>query len=258
MCFICHLCLLSGMHSSADYSGVFLPALVPPSSCQYEEPKGEKQFNQPIVIGWSSAGRNHFIPLVQVKGRRAASIHLDLCPKVWGVAPDLLYKYISLTKGGCIAVGGGKAMSDAYLSRLIEAMEEAFYQKYDVKPSLVADVEHHIYRRAGYVSLHPLDIAAATKDGLRQNRIRRCLYCKTLASVTPDWFERGGLLYSITAEKYTLVPGNEYYFPMYKIKARYLCTVCTCYPCILYICTMYICMLYCTYIEGAKVEPYLI
>ena len=240
MCFICHLCLLSGMHSSADYSGVFLPALVPPSSCQYEEPKGEKQFNQPIVIGWSSAGRNHFIPLVQVKGRRAASIHLDLCPKVWGVAPDLLYKYISLTKGGCIAVGGGKAMSDAYLSRLIEAMEEAFYQKYDVKPSLVADVEHHIYRRAGYVSLHPLDIAAATKDGLRQNRIRRCLYCKTLASVTPDWFERGGLLYSITAEKYTLVPGNEYYFPMYKIKARYLCTVCTCYPCILYICTTYI------------------
>lgn len=208
------------MHSSADYSGVFLPALIPPSSCQYEEPNGEKHFNQPIVIGWSSAGRNHFIPLVQVKGRRPACLHLDLCPKVWGVSRDLLTEYVTLVEGCRIAVGGGKAMSDAYLSRLIEAMEEAFYQNYDVKPSLVADVEHHIYRRAGYVSLHPLDIAAATKDGLQQNRIRRCLYCKSLSSVTPEWFQRDGMLYGITADKYSLVPGNEYYFPMYKIKAR--------------------------------------
>ena len=213
------------MQSSADYSGVFLPALVPPSSCQYEDSNGDKHFNQPIVVGWSSPGRNHFIPLVQVKGRKSACIPLDLCPKVWGVAPDLLCKYVTLNEGRYIAVGGGKAMSDVYLSRLIKAMEQAFYQQYDVKPSLVADVEHHIYRKAGYVSLHPMDIAAATKDGLQQNRIRRCLYCKALSSVTPEWFQRDGLLYSLAADKYSLVPGNEYYFPMYRIKARYVCAM---------------------------------
>ena len=214
------------MQSSADYSGVFLPALVEPSLCQYEEPKGERHFNQPLVIGWSSAGRNHFIPLVQVKGKKSACIPLDLCPKVWGVAPDLLSKYVTVNEGHCIAVGGGKAMSDAYLTRLIEAMEMAFYQQYDVKPSLVADVEHHIYRKAGYVSLHPLDIAAATKDGLRQNRIRRCLFCKALSSVTPEWFQQDGFLYNLAADKYSLVPGNEYYFPMYRIKARYVRMCC--------------------------------
>ena len=205
------------MNSCADYSGVFLPAFVSPVACQYQE-DGKMYYNQPIVIGWSSAGRNHFVPLVQIKGRKPIRLPLSLCPKVWGVDPAIFLKY---TGGGdLINVAGGKAMSDAYLKRLLKAMEDVFYDQYKVRPSLVADVEHHVYRRAGYVSTKPMEIVSVTKDALQQDRLRRCLFCKAVSTIAPGWYEKGGLLYDLAAEEFTLIPGNEYYFPLYKIKAR--------------------------------------
>jgi deubiquitinating protein VCIP135 len=209
---------LDGMSSCADYSGVFLPAFVPPASCQYEE-NGQMCYNQPIVIGWSSAGRNHFVPLVQIKGRQHIKLPKNLCPKVWGVDPAALLSY---TEGGdLIKVASGKAMTDAYLKRLLKAMEDVFYDKYKVRPSLVADVEHDVYRRAGYVSMKPMEIASVTKDALQQDRLRRCLFCKAVCTVVIGQYEKGGHLYELAAEEFALVHGNEYYFPVYKVRARY-------------------------------------
>lgn len=43
-------------------TALFLPGLSPPEMC---EKNG--QLNPPICVAWSSAARNHFIPLVPVK-----------------------------------------------------------------------------------------------------------------------------------------------------------------------------------------------
>ena len=45
--------------------GVFLPGFVKPQDCRSKE----GVLNKPLCIAWSSSGRNHYIPLVGVKGR---------------------------------------------------------------------------------------------------------------------------------------------------------------------------------------------
>ena len=70
---------LSGMQSCGDYSGTFLPTLFPPEQCSQGG-----QLNSPIAIAWSSSGRNHFIPLVPVRGHPLPLLPASLRPKVWG------------------------------------------------------------------------------------------------------------------------------------------------------------------------------
>ena len=53
------ICLLN----CSFFVGVFLPGLVDPEKCM----KGGV-LNKPLCIAWSSCGRNHFIPLVGIKG----------------------------------------------------------------------------------------------------------------------------------------------------------------------------------------------
>lgn len=48
----------------ALFSGVFLPGLVPPEQCKGKD----GTLNKPLCIAWSSSGRNHYIPLVAIKG----------------------------------------------------------------------------------------------------------------------------------------------------------------------------------------------
>ena len=50
-------------------SGVFLPGFVKPQDCRSKE----GVLNKPLCIAWSSSGRNHYIPLVGVKGRSLIS-----------------------------------------------------------------------------------------------------------------------------------------------------------------------------------------
>ena len=46
-------------------TGVFLPGLVPPEQCRGKD----GTLNKPLCIAWSSSGRNHYIPIVAVKGK---------------------------------------------------------------------------------------------------------------------------------------------------------------------------------------------
>ena len=208
------------MKSSGDYSGVFLPAFVPPSECQHTE-GGTLHFNQPIIISWSSRGRNHFIPIVRVQNQQPAQIPLSFLPKVWGVPDESIHMYTQVEEGDWLEVAGGKAMSDSYLSRLVNCMEEAFFEAYHVKPSLVADVDHYIYRKAGYVGSKPMEIMQATRSLLKSGALRRCLLCKAVSTVVPEWFVRGGNLYNLADNEYNLIHDKEYFFSEHNITARY-------------------------------------
>lgn len=84
-----HTCLIEYIYSSADveawfpfhhwfcefvllsWSGVFLPGLLSPDECKSKD----GLLNKPLCIAWSSMGRNHYIPLVGIKGKA----QLELC-----------------------------------------------------------------------------------------------------------------------------------------------------------------------------------
>ena len=65
------------MQSKGEYSGIFLPLLIPANECSTGG-----RFNSPIVIAWSNAGYNHFIPLVPIKDRPLPRLPFYLRPKV--------------------------------------------------------------------------------------------------------------------------------------------------------------------------------
>ena len=52
-------------------TGVFLPGLLSPDECKSKD----GLLNKPLCIAWSSMGRNHYIPLVGIKGKA----QLELC-----------------------------------------------------------------------------------------------------------------------------------------------------------------------------------
>jgi len=89
---------LEGMQSKGDYSGVFLPGLIDNNECRNK--KG--QLHKPVVISWSSKGRNHFIPLVGIQGKTLPKFPLSLLPKVWGLPQDLLTQYIDFENYTCV------------------------------------------------------------------------------------------------------------------------------------------------------------
>ena len=66
------------MKSFGDYSAVFLPGLVPADQCRGKT--GE--LNKPLCLAWSSLARNHYIPLVGVKGVPPPQFPRSLLPKV--------------------------------------------------------------------------------------------------------------------------------------------------------------------------------
>ena len=208
---------VTGMQSSGDYAGIFLPILHDPSNCVSKD----NSLNQPIVIGWSSAGRNHYIPLVAIKDRPLPKIPPDIQPQVWGVSQDQASSYLRYDSNGCIEVAGGKAMSDKYLKQLVDCMDELFYQENKVKPSLVSDVNRNVYRSCGYIAL-PRDVIATTLEALYEQCLWRCVTCGLLTLLQPVWFRPGGELYTLAKDEYSpLKDGNHYMFPMYNVIAQY-------------------------------------
>lgn len=50
---------------------------------------------------------------------------------------------------GSVVVCGGKELGERYLLRLIHCMEKLFLVKNKVIPSLVSDVDQHVFKVAG-------------------------------------------------------------------------------------------------------------
>ncbi|XP_073187093.1 deubiquitinating protein VCPIP1 isoform X2 [Lepidochelys kempii] len=210
---------LSGMRSSGDYSATFLPGLVPVEKCMGKD----GMLNKPICIAWSSSGRNHYIPLVGIKGAALPKLPMKLLPKAWGVPQDLIKKYIKLEEDGCV-IGGDRSLQDKYLLRLVAAMEEVFMNKHGIHPSLVADVHQYFYRRTGVIGVQPEDVTAAAKKAVMDNRLHKCLICGALSElhVPPEWLAPGGKLYNLAKSTHgQLRPDKNYSFPLNSLVCSY-------------------------------------
>ncbi|XP_041365436.1 deubiquitinating protein VCPIP1-like isoform X2 [Gigantopelta aegis] len=201
---------LSGMRSLGDYSGVFLPGLVAPEKCT----KGGI-LNKPLCIAWSSCGRNHFIPLVGIKGSSAPKLPRYLLQKIWGVPNTLIDQYIDFDDGMCV-VGGDKSLQDRYLQRLVAAMEDVFFEKYEVHPSLVSDVHQFVYKTSGFVGAKLDMVIKATQSAVQENRLYRCLLCDAIIEyqLPAEWFLHGGDLYNLAIQVHgELMVNKRYSFP---------------------------------------------
>ncbi|XP_045416523.1 deubiquitinating protein VCPIP1 [Lemur catta] len=211
---------LSGMRSSGDYSATFLPGLIPAEKCTGRD----GHLNKPICIAWSSSGRNHYIPLVGIKGAALPKLPMNLLPKAWGVPQDLIKKYIKLEEDGGCVIGGDRSLQDKYLLRLVAAMEEVFMDKHGIHPSLVADVHQYFYRRTGVIGVQPEEVTAAAKKAVMDNRLHKCLLCGALSElhVPPEWLAPGGKLYNLAKSTHgQLRPDKNYSFPLNNLVCSY-------------------------------------
>ena len=58
-------------------------------------------------------------------------------------------RYVEVDAEGYMEVCGGKELGERYLLRLVHCMEKLFLDKNKVIPSLVTDVEQHVYKATG-------------------------------------------------------------------------------------------------------------
>lgn len=214
---------LSGIQSSGDYSGLFLPALYPPTECSSPDAiTGEVHPHSPIVVAWSNPGRNHFVPLVPIRGDPLPKLPPSLCPTVWGVNGDLLRQYVEFDGSECVEVCGGKLLSDSYMQRLVKCMENLFFQRSGVHLSVVADVHQTVFRRSGYVGINPQLVVETAKNAVDQNRLFRCLICNLITCVPSEWLKKEGQLYVKAISTFPqLTDGMMYEFPMEGVIASY-------------------------------------
>ncbi|RZF48111.1 hypothetical protein LSTR_LSTR002177 [Laodelphax striatellus] len=207
----------SGMNTSADYSALFLPGLSSPESCRK---KGVS--NPPICVAWSSAARNHFIPLVPVKERPLPKFPRHLLPKVWGFQQNYLDKYIQFDEDDCLTIGNENGLTDSYLLKLTSCMDELFLQKYGVSPKLVADVFHFTYRVKSGIKL--ATVTSDTASAVQDRRLMRCLICDAV-NVLPmsgEWLRPRGLLYTLAKKDYGFLEENKLYpFYAYGVTCSY-------------------------------------
>ncbi|XP_053384067.1 deubiquitinating protein VCPIP1-like [Mercenaria mercenaria] len=203
----------SGMNSSGDYSGVFLPGLVSPDKCKGKD----GTLNKPLCIAWSSSGRNHYIPLAAVKGKGAAMLPSYMVQKSWGMPKEEIPKYIEFDKMYRCSVGGDKCLTERYMRHLVGTMEEVFKEKNDVNPNLVADVHQYIYKSAGIVGVHTDEVIDRTKNSVKAKQLYRCLMCEALVEyvLSHEDFEKGGNLYKLAVSIHKkLDPTKMYSFPL--------------------------------------------
>ncbi|XP_062504315.1 deubiquitinating protein VCPIP1-like [Corticium candelabrum] len=212
-----------GMQSSGDYSATFLPSLYKPDDCQ-----GKKggELNSPIVIAWSSLGRNHFIPIVAVKSRAPAFLPKLLLPDVWGgFDQQLLSEYVTFDNEGRCAIGGGKALSDSYLQKLIHAMKSLFTATNGVSSVIVSDVQEQVLKKRGVAHLQLDDVIQITKSAVDEKRLFRCIDCSSLTEISDcvdEMLLPGGELYEIARDRFGELDHNmELSFPMHHVAARY-------------------------------------
>ena len=211
---------LSGMRSPGDYSATFLPGLVPAEGCRGRD----GGLNKPICLAWSSSAHNHYIPLVGVKGEGPPRLPAHLLPKAWGVPQELIGRYIALDgDGGCL-IGGERSLGDAYLQRLVVAMDAVFEQAHGVSAALVADVHHYVFRRRGVVGALPEEVTASSRRWLEEGRLHRCLACGGVSelSVPRDWLTAGGKLHSLALRTHgSLQSERSYSFPLSNLVCVY-------------------------------------
>ncbi|XP_013409530.1 deubiquitinating protein VCIP135 [Lingula anatina] len=204
---------MTGMQSSGDYSGVFLPAFNPPEKCRGKD----GQLNKPLCLAWSSSGRNHYIPLVGIKGKPLPRLARWIIPKVWGMPNQLLDTYIQFDSEDKCVLGGEKCLPDRYIHRLVSAMDAVFINKYEVHPGLVTDMHQYCYKATGIVGIHPEVVIENTQKAVAEKRLFRCLTCDAICEfrLLSEWFVKGGSLYEVAASAPgSLVPGKKYSFPM--------------------------------------------
>ncbi|XP_026993689.1 deubiquitinating protein VCPIP1 isoform X1 [Tachysurus fulvidraco] len=211
---------LSGMRSSGDYSATFLPGLVPEEQCRGKD----GSLNKPICIAWSSSARNHYLPLVGIKGLPLPKLPAALIPKAWGVPQELICRYVNLEPcGGCV-IGGDRSLQDKYLLRLVSAMEDVFIEKHGIHPALVADVHQYVYRRTGVIGIQPEEVTEAAKKLVLENRLHRCLICSALSElhVPTEWLVPGGKLYNLAKSTHGTLRGDKNYtFPLNNLVCSY-------------------------------------
>lgn len=213
-----------GMQSSGDYSATFLPCLYKPEECQGKKEGGE--LNSPIVIAWSSHGRNHFVPLVAVKSRAPALLPKSLLPDVWGgFDQEMLREYVTFDEQDRCAIGTGKALSESYIQKLIHAMQGLFYEMNEVSSSLVCDVQEQVLKNRGLTHLQIEDVIQITKLAVAEKRLNKCLDCTFLtehSEVDEDMLLPGGELYEIAKDRFGhLEHKMELSFPYHGIAASY-------------------------------------
>lgn len=213
---------VAGMRSLGDYAALFLPSLVDPQRCR----GGVRNLcNPPLCLSWSSPGRNHYIPLVGVRyGDKLPQLPRSLLPKAWGVPQSLVDVYIDFDSNGCCIIGGDNHLSESYVRRLTVAMDEVFYEKYGVHPTVVTDVHHYIYKKTGLVGIRPSIVVRATQKALQERRLYRCLTCDAVCEhhVLPEWFHPGGLLYEQAVQSHGgLLPDKLYPFRKYGVTCWY-------------------------------------
>ncbi|XP_069134071.1 deubiquitinating protein VCPIP1-like [Argopecten irradians] len=209
-----------GMQSSGDYSGVFLPALVEPEACRSRD----GTLNKPLCIAWSSPGRNHYIPLVGIKGRKLPNLPRSMIQRAWGVPSELIEKYIEFDQSGLCKIGGNKCLSDKYIRQLVSAMDEVFIEKNGVPPQLVADVHQFLYKSSGIVGVKLEEVIKTTKTAIEEQVLYRCLTCEALIKyhLPPEWFRRGGSLYNLAVKTHkTLLTDKKYVFPYQGVTCMY-------------------------------------
>ena len=223
---------LEGMQSSGDYSGIFLPVLVPSENCKFQQ-----SLNKPLAIAWSSSARNHFVPLVGVRDSALPKIPRSLLPKAWGLPNELVSNYIEFDDDGCCAIGGSRSLPDGYVQRLVSAMNKVFFEKHEVSPELVADVSQFVFKPSNAVGFSIPEIIEFTQKAIENESLFRCLSCQALKEVKDawprSWREPGGRWYTRVQDTdtglvtdavyaFTEAPGVQF---MYELRFNMLCPV---------------------------------
>lgn len=208
---------VTGMQSSGDYSGIFLPALIPEEKCKSKD----NVLNKPLAVAWSSSGRNHFIPLVGVKGKPVPKLPEWLIPKAWGIPNEVVKRYVEFDIDGHCSVGGERCLQEKYLQRLVKAMDDLFIKKNNIAAQLVTEVHQFVYKPSGMVGVKPETVTMAAKSAVADGRLYRCLSCNALCElhvdVSSDLLCPGGELYNIAVETHgPLGEGLSYTFPSHQ------------------------------------------
>ncbi|KAK3102693.1 hypothetical protein FSP39_013188 [Pinctada imbricata] len=211
---------VSGLQSPGDYSGVFLPGFVEPDQCRSRD----GSLNKPLCIAWSSSGRNHYIPLVGVKGRPIPMLPNYMIQKSWGMPAVMINKYIDFDSNGRCKIGGDKCLSDRYIQQLVNAMGEIFYEKYKVQSQLVADVHQYMYKSSGMVGVLPSEVIQTTIQAVERGMLYRCLTCEAIMEyhLPPEWFKKGGELYKLAYSTHGVLKSDKKYsFPYQGVICSY-------------------------------------
>ncbi|XP_014261663.1 deubiquitinating protein VCIP135-like isoform X2 [Cimex lectularius] len=211
---------LAGMNASADYAAVFLPGLNPPMACSSKS----GQLNPPLCLAWSSAARNHYIPLVPVKELPLPKFPRNFLPKVWGFPQTLLDTYMKFDDQNCVTIGGDGDLAQVYIAKLTYAMDDLFLTRKGVPPAIVADLFHYQYSTK-LVSAPKFDLVVeVAAKTLQERRLLRCIACNALCAVpiTSHWLRPGGLLYNNAKKMFGFLQEDyEYTFRNYGITMLY-------------------------------------